>query len=64
MEIIQGDDQVLIRETWPVLTGDEADAYARLIHRADLLDLLVAHIPEDQLHLNHCCKSRNGCEAG
>ncbi|MFE4810674.1 FAD-dependent oxidoreductase [Peribacillus simplex] len=54
MEIIQGDDQVLIRETWPVLTGDEADAYARLIHRADLLDLLVAHIPEDQLHLNHC----------
>lgn len=53
MEIIQGDDQVLIRETWPVLTGDEADAYARLIHRADLLDLLVANIPENQLHLNH-----------
>ncbi|MBM4764895.1 FAD-dependent monooxygenase [Bacillus sp. B15-48] len=53
MEIIEGDDRVLIRETWPVLTGDEADAYARLIHRADLLDLIVAHIPEDQLHLDH-----------
>lgn len=53
MEIIEGDDNVLIRETWPVLTGDEADAYARLIHRADLLDLLIANIPEDQLHLNH-----------
>ena len=40
MEIIQGDDQVLIKETWPVLTEDKEDAYARLIHRADLLDTL------------------------
>lgn len=53
MEIIQGDDQLLIRETWPVLTEDKEDAYARLIHRADLLDTLISHIPEDQLHLNH-----------
>jgi salicylate hydroxylase len=53
MEIIAGDDQLLIRETWPVLTDDKSEAYARLIHRADLLDTLVAHIPADQLHLNH-----------
>ncbi|QCR32118.1 NAD(P)/FAD-dependent oxidoreductase [Lysinibacillus sp. SGAir0095] len=53
MEIIQGDDQVLIRETWPVLTEDKTDAYARLIHRADVLDTLIAGVPEDQLHLNH-----------
>ena len=53
MEIIQGDDQVLIKETWPVLTEDKEDAYARLIHRADLLDTLISHIPDDQLHLNH-----------
>ena len=53
MEIIAGDDQVLIRETFPVLTDDKSEAYTRLIHRADLLDTLVAHIPEDQLHLNH-----------
>jgi salicylate hydroxylase len=53
MEIIAGDDQVLIRETWPVLTDDKSEAYSRLIHRADLLDTLVAHIPADQLHLNH-----------
>ena len=53
MEIIAGDDQVLIRETFPVLTDDKSEAYTRLIHRADLLDTLVAHIPDDQLHLNH-----------
>ena len=53
MEIIAGDDQVLVKETWPVLTEDKSDAHARLIHRADLLDTLIAHIPEDQLHLNH-----------
>jgi salicylate hydroxylase len=53
MEIIAGDDQVLIRETFPVLTDDKSEAYTRLIHRADLLDTLIAHIPADQLHLNH-----------
>lgn len=53
MEIIAGDNQVLVKEAWPVLTEDKSDAYARLIHRADLLDTLIAHIPEDQLHLNH-----------
>lgn len=45
MEIIAGDDQVLVKEAWPVLTEDKSDAYARLIHRADLLDTLIAHIP-------------------
>ena len=55
MEIIAGDDQLLIRETCPVLTDDKSEAYTRLIHRADLLDTLVAHIPNDQLHLNHHC---------
>jgi salicylate hydroxylase len=53
MEIIAGDDQLLIRETWPVLTNDKSETSARLIHRADLLDTLVAHIPADQVHLNH-----------
>lgn len=53
LEIIAGDDQVLIRETFPVLTDDKSEAYTRLIHRADLLDTLIAHIPADQLHLNH-----------
>jgi len=53
MEIIQGDDQVLIRESWPVLTDDKTDAYARLIHRADVLDTLISGVPADQLHINH-----------
>lgn len=53
MEIIAGDDHVLIKEQWPVLTDDKSEAYARLIHRADLLDTLTAPIPDDQLHLSH-----------
>jgi len=57
MEIIAGDDQVLIKEAWPVLTDDKSDAYARLVHRADLLDTIVGHIPADQLHLDHRCES-------
>lgn len=59
MEIIAGDDHLLIKEDWPVLTDDKSDAYARLIHRADLLDILVAHTPTDQLHLNHCFTQLN-----
>lgn len=53
MEIIAGDDHVLLRETWPVLTDDKTEAYGRLIHRADLLDTITVQIPADQLHLNH-----------
>lgn len=53
MEIIAGDDHLFIKEQWPVLTDDKSEAYARLIHRADLLNTLTAPIPEEQLHLNH-----------
>src|SRR5690606_35142581 len=35
MEIIAGDDHLLIKEAWPVLTDDKTEAYARLVHRAD-----------------------------
>ncbi|WP_419959712.1 FAD-dependent oxidoreductase [Psychrobacillus sp. BM2] len=57
MEIIAGDDHLLIKETWPVLTDDKTEAYSRLVHRADLLDTLVNNIPTDQLHLDHRCES-------
>lgn len=53
MEIFAGDDQLLIKEKWPVLTDDKTEAYARLIHRADLLDTLTDPIPQEQLHLGH-----------
>lgn len=53
MEIITGDNHVFIKETWPVLTGDQSEAYARLIHRADLLEVLISHIRTEQIHLNH-----------
>ncbi|MFJ5771099.1 FAD-dependent oxidoreductase [Psychrobacillus sp. NPDC093180] len=56
MEIIAGDDHVLIKEAWPVLTDDKTEAYARLVHRADLLETIVSGIPEDQIHLNHRCE--------
>ncbi|SDH47968.1 salicylate hydroxylase [Planococcus glaciei] len=57
MEIIAGDDHLLIKEAWPVLTDDTSEAFARLIHRADLLDTIVGAIPEGQLHLDHRCEA-------
>ena len=54
MQIVAGDDQIFIEETWPVLVdGDSVSINTRLIHRADLIDLLTAHIPQEQIHLNH-----------
>ncbi|RHW39384.1 FAD-dependent monooxygenase [Lysinibacillus yapensis] len=52
MQIIAGEDNVIIEENWPILT-DPTERFPRLIHRADLLDSLTAQIPADQLHLDH-----------
>lgn len=57
MEIIAGDDHLLIKETWPVLTDDKSEAFSRLVHRADLLETIVSAIPKDQLHLDHRCEA-------
>ncbi|MER2191716.1 MAG: NAD(P)/FAD-dependent oxidoreductase [Solibacillus sp.] len=54
MQIVGGDDMIFIEETWPVLVDDDSFSInTRLIHRADLLDLLANNIPADQIHLDH-----------
>lgn len=54
MQIVGGEDTVFIEETWPVLVDDDSVSInTRLIHRADLLDLLKDAIPEDQIHLSY-----------
>jgi salicylate hydroxylase len=52
MQIIAGEDNVIIEENWPILT-DPTERFPRLIHRADLLDTITAQIPADQLYLDH-----------
>lgn len=54
MQILAGDDQILIEETWPVLVDSEQNSVnTRLIHRADLIDFLTDGIPQESIHLNH-----------
>ena len=54
MQIVGGEDNVFIEETWPVLVDDDqVSINTRLIHRADLLNLLTTAVPEDQIHLSH-----------
>lgn len=58
MEILLGNGDVLVKENWPLLTnGDEEGGWARLIHRADLIDILLSHIPPELIHLKHRCDS-------
>ncbi|HWL11736.1 MAG TPA: NAD(P)/FAD-dependent oxidoreductase [Ureibacillus sp.] len=52
MQIIAGEDNVIIEENWPILT-DPTEQFPRLIHRADLLDTLKDQIPAERLHLDH-----------
>lgn len=55
MQIVGGDDHVFIEETWPVLVDDDSISInTRLIHRADLMELLATNIPKNQVHLGYC----------
>lgn len=55
MEILASNGTLLIKEQWPLLTANEDEKWARLIHRADLLDTLIAQLPKESVHLNHQC---------
>lgn len=57
MEILSGYGDLLIKEKWPVLTNNAEERWARLIHRADLLETLLANLPAGSIHLNHRCAS-------
>ncbi|TBL76561.1 FAD-dependent oxidoreductase [Paenibacillus thalictri] len=57
MELLTGDGDVYHKERWPVLTDNPEERYARFVHRADLLDTLIAQLPPETVHLNHRCSS-------
>ena len=54
MQVVMGDDTVLLEDEWPELKDmDGMSINTRLIHRADLIDVLFAKLPKDKLYLNH-----------
>ena len=57
MEILSGKGEVKVKESWPVLTENPEEKWARLIHRADLLNTFLEQLPADSIHLNHRYKS-------
>lgn len=57
MEILTSDVKVLIKERWPLLTNNPDERWARLVHRADLIDTLLEQLPPDSIHLSHRLES-------
>ncbi|SDH60582.1 salicylate hydroxylase [Alteribacillus persepolensis] len=57
MQILTSTGEVLINEEWPLLTNNPEDRWARLIHRADLIDIFFNQLPSESIHLNHKCDS-------
>ncbi|MFJ7978678.1 FAD-dependent monooxygenase [Peribacillus sp. NPDC096379] len=57
MEIRTEKGDIVQKERWPLITENPDENWAELIHRADLLDTLLAQIPSDSIHLNHKCES-------
>ncbi|WP_085993359.1 FAD-dependent oxidoreductase [Oceanobacillus senegalensis] len=57
MDVATAHGEVLVKEAWPVLTDNPEETWARLIHRADLIDILLNHVPPQNVHLEHRCKS-------
>lgn len=56
MEILTGNRDLLIKEEWPLLTENSDERWARLIHRADLINILIRQLPSESVHLNHKCE--------
>jgi salicylate hydroxylase len=66
MELITGAGEVHSKERWPAMSENQEERYTRFVHRADLLDTLIAQLPPEIVHLNHRCSSiihhENHCE--
>jgi salicylate hydroxylase len=45
MEILTGNRDLLIKEEWPLLIENSDERWARLIHRADLINTLISQLP-------------------
>lgn len=57
MDVLTAHGDVLVKEEWPLLTNNPEETWARLIHRADLIDIILNHVPSKNVHLNHKCKT-------
>ncbi|MCU5031402.1 FAD-dependent monooxygenase [Bacillus thuringiensis] len=57
MEVLTGKGTTIVKEQWPLLTEKSDEKWARLIHRADLLNTLISQLPPETIHLNHKCES-------
>lgn len=57
METRAANGDFVQKEVWPLITENPDGNWADLIHRADLLDTLLAQLPPESIHLNHQCES-------
>ncbi|MEH7238590.1 FAD-dependent oxidoreductase [Bacillus sp. JJ1562] len=55
MEILTGAGETHSKERWPAMSENQNERYTRFVHRADLLDTLIAQLPPEQVHLSHRC---------
>lgn len=53
MQVVTADGHVLVNEKWPLLTDNPEETWARLIHRADLIETFLNQLPPDSIHLSH-----------
>lgn len=53
MEVVAANGQVLVSERWPLLTANPEEKWARLVHRADLIETFLKQLPADSLHIGH-----------
>ena len=51
--MVTADGHVLVNEKWPLLTDNPEETWARLIHRADLIETFLNQLPPDSIHLSH-----------
>lgn len=56
MDVSTAHGDVSVKEEWPLLTENPEETWARLIHRADVIDTLLNHVPSNNIHLKHRCK--------
>jgi salicylate hydroxylase len=53
MKVLTADGHVIVNEKWPLLTDNPDETWARLIHRADLIETFLNQLPPDSIHLSH-----------
>ncbi|WP_227937613.1 FAD-dependent oxidoreductase [Alkalihalobacillus deserti] len=57
MQVVACNGDILVSERWPLLTDNPDGKWARLIHRADLIETFLKQLPSDSIHLSHRLES-------